>query len=155
MKDVAQLLAEQPIFSDLGDDMFALVAGCAHNEHFGVDQYLFKTGEPADRFFLVRHGLVALELVRTAGATLIVDTVSTGGIVGLSWLVPPFRWNLDARAVEETSAVSIDAGCLRQKCDDEPRVGYLLLQRVSGAMYQRMQGARVRMADVYGVPSDD
>lgn len=154
MKDVAQLLAEQPIFSDLGDDMFALVAGCARNEHFGVDQYLFRTGEPADRFFLVRRGLVALELVRTAGATLILDTVSTGGIVGLSWLVPPFRWNLDARAVEETSAVSIDAACLRRKCDEEPRVGYLLLQRVSGAMYQRMQGARVRMADVYGVPSD-
>ncbi|HEX7106216.1 MAG TPA: cyclic nucleotide-binding domain-containing protein [Acidothermaceae bacterium] len=155
MKDLTQLLSEQPIFSDLGNDMFALVAGCAHNEHFGVDEYLFRTGEPADRFFLVRRGLVALELVRTAGSRLIVDTVSTGEIAGLSWLVPPYRWNLDARAVEETSAVSIDASCLRRKCDDEPRVGYVLLQRVSSAMYQRMHAARVRMADVYGVPAND
>lgn len=155
MKDLAQLLAEQPLFSDLGNDMFALVAGCARNEHFGVDEYLFRTGEAADRFFLVRRGLVALELVGTAGVGLIVDTVSTGGIVGLSWLVPPFRWNLDARAVEETSAVSIDAGCLRRKCEDEPRIGYVLLQRVSSAMYQRMHAARVRMTDVYGVRSDD
>ena len=155
MKDVTQLLAEQPMFSDLGNDMFALVAGCARNEHFGADDYLFRTGDPADRFYLVRRGLVALELVRTGGSRLIVDTVANGGIVGLSWLVPPYRWNLDARAVEETSAVSIDAGCLRRKCEDEPRIGYVLLQRVSSALYQRMQDARVRLADVYGVPSDD
>ncbi|HET9188073.1 MAG TPA: cyclic nucleotide-binding domain-containing protein [Acidothermaceae bacterium] len=155
MKDVTQLLAEQPLFSDLGNDMFALVAGCAHNEHFGADDYLFRIGDPADRFYLVRRGLVALELVRTGGSRLIVDTVSNGGIVGLSWLVPPYRWNLDARAVEATSAVSIDAGCLRRKCEDEPRIGYVLLQRVSSALYQRMQAARVRMADVYGVPSDE
>lgn len=155
MKDLTQLLAEQPLFSDLGNDIFALVAGCARNEHFGVDDYLFRTGESADRFFLVRRGLVALELVRTAGSRLIVDTVPSGGIVGLSWLVPPYRWNLDARAVEETSAVSVDASCLRRKCEEEPRIGYLLLQRVSSALYERMQAARVRMADVYGVPSDD
>ena len=155
MKDVTQLLAEQPIFNDLGNDMFALVSGCARNEHFRADEYLFRTGEPADRFFLVRRGLVALELVGAAGAGLIVDTVSSGGIVGLSWLVPPFRWNLDARAVEDTSAVSIDAGCLRRKCDDEPRIGYVLLQRVASAMYQRMHAARVRLADFYGVPSAD
>jgi CRP/FNR family transcriptional regulator, cyclic AMP receptor protein len=155
VKDLPQLLAEQPIFSDLGNDIFALVAGCARNEHFGADEYLFETGEPADRFFLVRRGMVALELVGVAGSRLVLDTVTTGGIVGLSWLVPPFRWNLDARAVQETSAVSIDATCLRRKCEDEPRVGYLLLQRVSSAMYQRMHAARVRLLDVYGVPAGD
>ncbi len=155
MKDLPRLLAEQPIFGDLGNDIFALVAGCARNEHFTTDAYLFKTGEPADQFFLVRRGMVALELSGAGGRRLVLDTVRPGGIVGLSWLVPPFQWNLDARATEEVSAISIDATCLRRKCEEEPRIGYVLLQRVAAAMYQRMHAARVRMLDVYGVPVDD
>ena len=147
------LLSEHPLFAGLGDDMRDLVAGCARNVHFGADDYIFRTGEPADSCYLLRTGRVALELVAAGGQRIVVDTVDAGGVVGLSWLVPPYRWYLDARAAEPTSAIALDATCLRAKCDQEPRVGYLLLQRVAHAMYERMQSSRVRMLDVYGVPS--
>ena len=152
MKQLDQLLAEQPLFADLGDDMRTLLAGCGRNVHFGADEYLFHTGEPADRCYLIRHGRVALELVDAGGRRLVIDTVDDGGAAGLSWLVPPYRWYLDARAVQPTSAIALDAACLRAKCDAEPRIGYLLLQRLAHAMYERMQSARLQMLDVYGVP---
>jgi len=83
---------------------------------------------------------------------MIVDTVQAGDLVGLAWLVPPYRWDLDARAVEPVNAVAFDAMCLRTKCDKDPRVGYLLMQRVAGTMHDRIRSARVRLLDVYGVP---
>jgi CRP-like cAMP-binding protein len=153
MKQLDDLLAEHPVFADLGDDMRKLVAGCARNVHFGTDDYLFRTGASADTCYLVRHGRVALEMVGAGGQRIVVDTMDAGELVGLSWLVPPYRWYLDARAVAPTSAVALDATCLRDKCDTDPRIGYLLLQRIARAMYQRMQSSRLRMLDVYGVPS--
>jgi hypothetical protein len=79
--------------------------------------------------------------------------VKAGGVAGLSWLVPPYRWYLDARAVEPTDAIELDAACLRAKCDADPRVGYLLLQRVAHQMYERMQASRLQLLDVYGAHS--
>ena len=153
MKQLDQLLAEHPFFADLGDDMRQLLAGCGRNVHFGADEYLFRTGEPADRCYLVRHGTVALELAGAGGQRLVIETIGPGDMAGLSWLVPPYTWFLDARASEPTSAVELDAACLRGKCDADPRIGYLLLQRIARAMYERMQSSRLRLFDVYGAPS--
>ena len=153
MKNLDVLLGEHPLFAGLSDDMRSLLAGCARNVHFSTGDYLFRTGEPADSCYLVRRGRVALELAGAGGHRLVVDTVDAGGVAGLSWLVPPYRWYLDAHAVEPTSAIALDAGCLRATCDDDPRTGYLLLQRLAHAMYERMQSSRVQMLDVYGAPS--
>ena len=153
MKQLDQMLAEHPFFADMGEDMRVLLAGCGRNVHFADGDHLFRTGEAADRCYLLRRGRVALELVGAGGHRIVVDTVDPGGMVGLSWLVPPYRWYLDARAVDSTSAIELDAACLRGKCEADPRIGYLLLQRVAGAMYQRMQSSRLQMLDVYGAPS--
>ena len=153
MKNLDELLREHPLFAGLGPEMGSLLVGCARIVPFATDDYLFHTGEPADSCYLVRNGRVALELITTGGRRIVIDTVDAGGVAGLSWLVPPYRWYLDARAVEPTSAIALDAVCLRAKCDDDPHTGYLLLQRVARAMYERMQSSRVRLLDVYGAPS--
>jgi CRP/FNR family cyclic AMP-dependent transcriptional regulator len=150
MKQLDQLLAEHEFFAGLGSDMSAVLAGCGRNVHFAAGDYLFRTGEAADECYVVRHGRVALELVDTGGHRLVIDTVDPGGIAGLSWLVPPYRWYLDGRAAEPTSAIALDARCVRSKCDADPEVGYVLMQRVARAMYDRMQSARLRMLDIYG-----
>lgn len=150
-RTVEQLVSEHPFFAGLAADDLAMVAGCAQNAHFGEDDFLFRQGQPADRFFLVRHGRVAIEVHDPAGGAVVVDTADDGDVVGWSWLIPPYRWVFDARAVTSTSAVSFDGACLRGKCDADPRLGYLLMQRVSAVMFQRLEAARVRLLDMYGV----
>ncbi|MGZ4602286.1 MAG: cyclic nucleotide-binding domain-containing protein [Kineosporiaceae bacterium] len=145
-----ELLAEHPLFSGLDDDLVALAAGCAVEVHAATDEVLFRTGDPADRCYLMRRGRIALEIVGEGGERLVVDTVDDGGVVGLAWLVPPYRWYLDARAVVPTTALAVDATCLRATLDADPRLGYLVLRRLVGALYERMQSARVRLLDVYG-----
>jgi CRP-like cAMP-binding protein len=149
VQTVQELLAANPFFAGLADDALALVAGCATNVHFDPDEYVFREGDPADRFFVVRHGRVALEL-HAPGSHHVLDTVEDGDVLGWSWLVPPYRWFLDARAVAPTSAIALDGVCLRGKCDADPVLGYALLQRVAHVMYQRLQSSRVRLLDLYG-----
>lgn len=150
MQTMDQLLRDHPFFAGLGDDALRLIAGCATNVHVAQDRFLFRQGDPADRFFVVRHGRVALELHAPASGVHVLDTVEDGQVLGWSWLVPPYRWFLDARAVAPTSVVSIDGLCLRGKCDEDAELGYALLQRVTHVMYERLQSARVRLLDLYG-----
>jgi CRP-like cAMP-binding protein len=150
MQTMEQLLAANPFFAGLGEDAIALIAGCATNVHFGADEYVFHEGDPADQFFVVRRGRVALELHAPGTGHHVLDTVEDGDVLGWSWLVPPYRWFLDAKAVTPTSAISIDGACLRGKCDEDPVLGYALLQRVAHVMYERLQSSRVRLLDLYG-----
>ena len=70
--------------------------------------------------------------------------------MGWSWLVPPYRSTFDARAAEATGVVAFDGACLRGKCEQDPRLGYELMQRVSKVMNGRLVAAQVRLLDLYG-----
>ncbi len=127
-----------------------LMVGCAQNVHFREGDVLFRTGTPADTFYVIRHGRVTLEVHDPRRQTMVVATLGDGEVAGWSWLVPPYRWMFDARAISEVSAVAFDGACLRGKCDQDPVLGYALMQRVAQVMYERLQDARIRLLDMYG-----
>ena len=153
MRTIAEELPEHPFFAGLDSAALELMAGCAVHVHFAPGERLFREGEPADRFYVVRRGRVAVEVHAPTGG-IVLDTVEDGDVVGWSWLLPPYRWLFDARAVTPTSALALDAVCLRGKCDTDPALGYALMQRVSGVMYERLQASRIRLLDLYGGPGD-
>ncbi|HSE10952.1 MAG TPA: cyclic nucleotide-binding domain-containing protein [Nocardioidaceae bacterium] len=150
MQSLQELLKAHPFFEGLDDATVSMLVGCAQNVHFRPGEHLFREGEPADRFFVVRRGRVALDVHVPGRGTAVIDTVDEGDVVGWSWLVPPYHWFFDARAVQEVSAVAVDALCLRNKCDEDARLGYEMMQRVAQVMYHRLQSARVRLLDLYG-----
>jgi CRP/FNR family transcriptional regulator, cyclic AMP receptor protein len=150
MQTVEQYLPEHPFFAGLDEPIVTLLSGCAVNAHFRPGEYLFHEGDPADTFYVIRHGRVSIEVHAPAGPAVVVDSAHADDVVGWSWLVPPNRWLFDARATEETSAIAFDGACLRGKCESDPAVGYALLQRVVQVMSTRLHSARVRLLDLYG-----
>lgn len=153
MQTIAQYLPSHPFFAGLDDSALDLMAGCATNAHFHSGQYLFREGQPADTFYVIRHGLIALEFRGPTGSV-VIDTADEGDVVGWSWLVAPYRWTFDARAGDETSVISFDGACLRGKCEQDPVLGYDLLRRFGAVIVERLHATRLRLIDVYGhVPS--
>lgn len=150
MQTIAEYLPHHPFFAGLDDSVAALVAGCAVNVHFHPGQHLFREGEPADAFYVIRHGRVSLEVRSATGPSVVVDSAHDDDVVGFSWLVPPYRWRYDALATEETSAIAFDGACLRAKGEADPGIGYALLQRVVTEMATRLHSARTRLLDLYG-----
>ncbi|GAA1975302.1 cyclic nucleotide-binding domain-containing protein [Nocardioides panacihumi] len=149
MPTIAQDLPEHPFFAGLDPAALELVAGCATNVHFRPGEFLFHEGEPADTFYVLRHGRVSVGL-RTPTDDVVLDTAQEGDVVGWSWLIAPYRWTFDARATDDTSAIAFDGVCLRGKCEDDATLGYALLQRVVQVMSARLHSARVRLLDLYG-----
>ncbi len=145
-----RLIADHPFFAGMAPEHCDLIGGCARNVRFDKGAYLFREGEPADEFFLIRHGRVGLEIMAPGRGPLRFLTVNAGEIAGVSWLVPPYRWIFEARALELTRALSIDGRCLRQKADENHDFGYEIMKRFLTMLVQRLHGAQLQLLDVYG-----
>jgi CRP-like cAMP-binding protein len=149
MKDIADLLNGHPFCKGLELDIISLIAGCAKNIIFKENEYIFQEGKVADYFYLIRHGTVALEMFAPNRGPFTFLTIKSGEILGASWLVPPYRWSYDARAVELTRAIAFDCTCLRKKCEEDHHVGYELMKRFIPPLIERLQTARLQSADIY------
>lgn len=153
-RSMADILAAHPLFAGLDRDLVELLAGCSRNMVFPRGAFLFKADGPADAFFLLRSGDVALELSMPGRESLTLQTLHPGHVVGASWLLPPYRWRFDARTMGEVRATSVDAACLRGKCDADPSLGYKVMQRFLPIVAERLQSTRLRLLDLYAPPAD-
>ncbi len=153
MQGLEHIIKEHPFFAGLPEEFCSLIGGCAKNERFEAGQYLFHEGDPAQWFYLVRHGRVALELTAPGRGSLTFHTLGPGEILGVSCLLPPYRWSYDARAVELTRTISMDAGCVRAKCEADHDLGYDIMKRFMPVLIQRLQATRLQILDVYGAHS--
>jgi CRP-like cAMP-binding protein len=145
-----KLLAEHPFTQGLAEAHLTTLAGCAKNVFFKAGEAIVREGGPADVFYLLRHGLVALDAYDAAKGPLTVMTLTAPDVLGWSWLVQPYKWRFDARAVEPTRALALDAVCLRTKCEADHELGYQLLSRLTIVMESRLQATRLQMLDLYG-----
>ncbi|MBM4246759.1 MAG: cyclic nucleotide-binding domain-containing protein [Deltaproteobacteria bacterium] len=150
METLERILSGHPFFEGLAEPYLKLIVGCASNVRFAAGEFLFRTGEEANEFFLVRSGRIALEVAAPGRPAVAVQTLGEGEILGWSWLVPPYHWMFDARAVEPTRAIALDGRCLRGKCESDHDLGYELLKRFAHIMEQRLRAARLQLLDVYG-----
>ena len=130
MQTIEQLLAETAAFDGMSPDQLALIAGCAQNRVFDPGEYLMREGEPADSFYVLRSGRVALETYvprrgaaddrdarRRRPARLVLAGARPTGCIST-----PARW-------APTHVVAFDGACLRGKSDDDPALGYELMRR--------------------------
>jgi len=150
METLDRYLIEHPFLKDMGPEHIKLIVGCSANVKFDAGQFIFKEGEEADKFYLIRAGKVAVEVYSPERGAIALQTVDDGDILGWSWLIPPYKWHFDARAVELTRAIALDGKCLRNKCEDDYVLGYEIMKRFAYIMEQRLDSARLQLLDVYG-----
>lgn len=153
MEGLERIVREHPFFAGLAEEPCRLVAGCAKNVRFEAGQYLFHESQQIDQFYLLRHGRVAMQLTEPGRGAITFQTVGEGEVIGVSWLVPPYRWTYDAQALELVRAIAIDAKCLRNKCEADHDLGYELMKRFVPILVERLHATRLQMLDVYGTAS--
>lgn len=147
---LVRLIEGHRFFRGIEGRLSAMLVGCAAHEVFPTGTYLFREGVPAHTFYLVRDGLVAVEVAVPAHPPVIVDTVAEGDVLGWSWMVPPYRTAFAARAQRAVRAVAFDARCLRAAMEADAELGYAVTKRFLPVMAHRLTAARLQMLDLYG-----
>jgi CRP-like cAMP-binding protein len=150
MEDLKKILAEHPFFKGLEEEYLTLIVGCASNVRFNAGKTVLREGEEANHFYLIRSGKVSLQLITPNKGPLIIETLDEGDILGWSWLVPPYTWHFNAKAMELTRMIALDGKCLRDKCENDHHLGYELLKRFGDIMIKRLESTRLQLLDIYG-----
>lgn len=149
MENLERIIAECPFFTGIDHGFMQLVVGCASNVKFEAGAYVFKEGTPADTFYLIREGQVAVEMFSPQSKPLVVATIGEGEILGWSWLLPPYVWKFNGHALRNVRAIALDGKCLRAKCEENHDLGYAVLKRLVQNIEQRLDEARFQLLDVY------
>lgn len=149
METLEPILAKHPFLKGLKPEHLKILVGCASNVRFNAGQFLFHEGEEANEFYMIREGKVAVQIQGAERGPITVQTIGEGEVLGWSWLIPPYRWRFDAKALELTRAIALDGKCLRTKSEEDHDLGYQLLRRFAGIIVERLEAARLQLLDVY------
>ena len=76
-----------------------------------------------------------------------IQTVGPGSMLGWSWLIPPYRWSFDARAVAPTSVIVVDGERLREACESDLKLGYELMKRFANNEFDMFGLGRTILCD--------
>ena len=149
MQSIEQTLAATRMFRNLTREQLAALARLGEEVEYADGSRLMIEGEPADWFFVIREGFVALQTDAPSGA-ITIETLHNGDSVGWSWLFEPYLAHFDARSRGVTRVIRFDGAALRERCAEEPALGYELMRGFASVIVQRLQATRLQLLDVYG-----
>lgn len=145
MKHPTAILAEHPFLRTMKAEHIAMLGEGASEKTFEPGQLVFRQGDPANRFYLIVDGKIALESHTPGDGEIPLQTLGSGEVLGWSWLFAPFVWHFQARALERTTAIVLDGGHLLVACDRDKEFGFELMRRVTQVVIRRLQTARDRL----------
>ena len=149
MKSLEVQIAEHPFLKGMSAAHLKTLAASAMQSQFEAGEMIFREGDPANRFYLIQQGKVALESnVRDRGPILI-QNIGTRDVLGWSWLFPPYYWHFDARALEPTQAIFFYGTRLREQCEEDHDLGYDLTKRMAHVILIRLQSTRRQLLEVF------
>jgi CRP-like cAMP-binding protein len=149
METLEPILAEHPLFNGMEPRHLQILVGCARNVRFESADVIFREGEDAKVFYLIRAGKVALQLFADRAGPLTVLTLGEDDVLGWSWLSPPYRWKFTACAIETTRAICVDGKCLREKAETDHELGYEILKRFVQVIEERVRATSLKLLNVY------
>jgi CRP-like cAMP-binding protein len=147
-QSLEEMLSEHPFFRGLKAGHLKIVADAAMKAAFDAGQVIFRKGDPANRFYLIQRGRVALESPGTDTASAPFEIIGDGDELGWSWLFPPFYSQFTARALEPTQSIFLYATRLREQCEQDYELGYALMKRTVAVVIQRLQATRGRLVEI-------
>jgi CRP-like cAMP-binding protein len=148
-----EILATQPFLKGLPQRLLAMLAAEAMPVDFKPETKIFAAGGPANRFYLLTSGEVALESCGDRHdderKPVHIGTIGAGEVLGWSWLFPPYYWLFDARAATPVRAIFFYGSRLREQCETDHELGYELMKRTSEIVIDRLQSTRRRLLEGY------
>jgi CRP/FNR family cyclic AMP-dependent transcriptional regulator len=135
--------------TDIPADAQARLAELASLRHYEAGDVLFREGEEATEFGIVRSGRVALRvLVPGRGETTIL-TVEPGDIIGWSAVTPPYHWTSTATAAEPVDVIEFEGAALRGVLRSDCKLASVVYPRLLQAVARRLVGTREQLLDIF------
>ncbi|WIM92934.1 cyclic nucleotide-binding domain-containing protein [Actinoplanes oblitus] len=142
-------MSAQPFLDGLNSRVLGDLIDCGVGVRYPGGYRIFAEGAPADRFWLVQEGTVALGVHVPERGDQVLETLGAGDVLGWSWLYPPYRWRFGATTRSPVIATEFDAAAVRRRCAADTDFGYAILQRFVPVIGDRLVTTRLRLLDLW------
>jgi CRP/FNR family cyclic AMP-dependent transcriptional regulator len=151
-QSIEDYMSAQSFFAGLDASFMKFLVNSASDLKIKKNGVLFRQGESADKFYFLRDGRISIQVPAIMGPSLEIQDLGGDQILGWSWLIPPYRWDFQARAMEDSNLIQFDGSAILSRCEQDPKFGYELFKLFAALMSERLDAARQKMMDQWNPP---
>lgn len=145
-----------PWFQEIDSKHFDSLCAIAKFEEVEAGQELFREGDKEDFLYIVLEGRVAMELFVPGRGRMRIFTAEPMDVIGWSSVTPVIRQRTaSARAVLPGCLIALDARRLRQLCEEDHDLGYIVMRRLANVVASRMLITRLQLLDIFAHPDQE
>ena len=133
----------------LGPGQLDQIAQIATSVQWDAGTTVFREGDRDSFLYVVEEGRVAIEIAVPGRGRVVILTVGPGEVFGWSSMFRERPKTASARTIEPARAFALDASRLRELCDADPQLGYLLTRRILEVVSERLKATRMQLLDIY------
>ena len=133
---IPDYLRQLYLFCGLSEDRLAQIVGSLRTRRLGDGHWLYREGDPADHFYVLREGQIALFRQSPEGRESVIAIVGAGEVFGEEGLVlDQARHDVHAKAIGACTLLRLDCRSFRAILGDSVE----LCQRVMITLHRRQQ----------------
>lgn len=127
------------ILSHLTDEMLENFHSHIDVLHYDEDDLVFREGDPADRFFILKYGKILLEKKIGEKISFAIGAIKPGYSFGWSALLEEGTgYTTRTVCAEPCEVYSLRSSKLKTLITDDPQMGYLFMQRLLRVVKNRL-----------------
>jgi CRP/FNR family transcriptional regulator, cyclic AMP receptor protein len=149
LSELPPILAGIPWFLDLRPHQIEQLAKIASICKLEVGQTLFQEGERLGSLYIVLEGVLSAESFVPNHRSVRILKAEPLDILGWSTLTPVVRQSLATiRAETPSKLVAFDSEALRQLCERDHDLGYVIMRRLSNVVATWLLTTRLQLLDI-------
>lgn len=144
-----ELLRRYPFFASLDEGQLQAIAMLGQEKQYIQGAIIIQEETPAEKLMLLLEGDV--DLIYSGGGegavvNALVGSIAAGEILGVSSLIPPYRYICSARNNVPVRVIEFEARPLREMMEKDSRLGYVLMANTAAAVLERLKYTQVELA---------
>jgi len=146
--DVKEFLQTIPAFEHLSDAEFDRVTQLARVRKVGRGEVIDAQGDPADRFYILVTGRVAVVLnldFGVARSSYMVTTIGPGQMFAWSGMVGNPKYTAGGRTLTDCTLLEFEVPKLEKEFEDDPKLGYLMTRAVAKTVASRLRHMQLQL----------
>ena len=153
VEDVSEELQKIPWFHEMNQKHAQKIAEITNLRHVKAGEVIFREGDKAESVYIVIEGRVGLDMFVPLRGKIRFYTAEPWEVFGWSSVTPNIRQRTaGATAVVDGLIVYVNAEKLRQACDEDHDLGYLVMRRMANVVAGRLLVTRLQLLDMFANP---
>jgi len=154
-KTLKERLRTNPWFERLSDEHYEKMVSIATIVKWPAGKDIFREGDEDLYLYLILKGRVAIDISYPTRGRVRILTLNEDEIFGWSAVLPVVKIKTaGAHTILDTEAVAFDADALREICEQDHELGFLVYRRLTNVIAGRLSATRMQLLDMYSTGTE-